>query len=82
MKTLRETNYKKFKIEVDNNISEDYFKINGISNIEINQNKASFIFKGDINLVIDRIHSQKVLNLLVEEPTLEEIFMHYYVEEE
>ncbi|MGD9679012.1 MAG: ATP-binding cassette domain-containing protein [Vulcanibacillus sp.] len=82
MKTLRETNYKKFKIEVDNNISEDYFKINGISNIEINQNKASFIFKGDINLVIDKIHSQKVLNLLVEEPTLEEIFMHYYVEEE
>lgn len=82
MKTLRETNYKKFKIEVADNISKEYFNIDGISNVEINQSKASFIFKGDINLVIDKIHSQRVLNLLVEEPTLEEIFMHYYVEEE
>ena len=82
MKTLRETNYKKFKIEVADNISKEYFNIDGISNVEINQAKASFIFKGDINLVIDKIHSQRVLNLLVEEPTLEEIFMHYYVEEE
>ncbi len=82
MKTLRETNYKKFSIELLDNISQGYFDIEGISNLKINQKNISFLFKGDINLVIDRIHSQKVSNLLVEEPSLEEIFMHYYVEEE
>ena len=37
-----------------------------------------FFFKGDINVVLQRLGAMQVTDLTIEEPTLEEIFMHYY----
>ena len=37
-----------------------------------------FFFKGDINAVLQKISSIQVSDVTIEEPTLEEIFMHYY----
>jgi ABC-2 type transport system ATP-binding protein len=37
-----------------------------------------FFFKGDINAVLQRISEFQVTDVTIEEPTLEEIFMHYY----
>lgn len=82
IQTLRETNYKKFSIDFAEKIKKEDFNISGISSLELNDSKLSFIFKGDVNQIIDKIHGLKLLNLLVEEPTLEEIFMHYYVKED
>jgi ABC-2 type transport system ATP-binding protein len=39
---------------------------------------VSFFFKGDINAVLHKLGSLKVADVTIEEPTLEEIFMHYY----
>ena len=36
------------------------------------------VYKGDINKMTKIISSQKVQDVLIKEPTLEEIFMHYY----
>ncbi|HAZ06471.1 MAG TPA: ABC transporter, partial [Acetobacterium sp.] len=47
-----------------------------------NENSLHFLFKGDINRMVERLQGQYLLNLLVEEPSLEEIFMHYYQKEE
>ena len=33
------------------------------------------------NKIVEKIHERKISNLIVEEPTLEEIFMHYYEQE-
>jgi ABC-2 type transport system ATP-binding protein len=41
-----------------------------------------FLYKGDINKIIQRLQGVKLANMLIEEPTLEEIFMHYYQKEE
>lgn len=82
IKTLKETNYKKFEVEAVDAIEKGYFNVDGISSLEINENMAKFLFKGDINQVVDKIHAKKLKNLLVEEPTLEEIFMHYYTKED
>lgn len=82
IQTLRESNYKKFLIEFKDKIQAELFNIDGVSNLEIDKSKLSFIFKGDVNRIIDNIHGNKLLNLLVEEPTLEEIFMHYYAKED
>ncbi len=81
IKTLRSNNYKKFKIDMDETVSDDYFNIDGVANLYADQNSFSFLFKGDINKMIDIIHSKKINNLIVEEPALEEIFMHYYEKE-
>lgn len=79
--TLKNTNYKKFRIEMKEAIAEDYFKLEGISDLSVDNNSVSFIFQGDINKIVEKIHERKINNLIVEEPTLEEIFMHYYEKE-
>jgi ABC-2 type transport system ATP-binding protein len=37
-----------------------------------------FFFKGDINTVLQKISGFQLTDVTIEEPTLEEIFMHYY----
>ncbi len=39
---------------------------------------ASFLFKGDLNEMLAKLASLPVADLLIEEPTLEEIFLSFY----
>ncbi len=79
--TLKKNNHKKIKIETINNIDKNYFNIEGVSNLEIKDNTVSFLFRGDINLIMKKLSSIELSNLWVDEPDLEEIFMHYYEKE-
>lgn len=81
IKALHNNNYKKFTIELEQPVAADYFVVNGVANLAAEENSFSFLFKGDINEIIEKIHAVKVRNLTVAEPTLEEIFMHYYEKE-
>lgn len=80
--TLKQSNYKKFKIEMKEAVSSDYFNFEGVNNLSVKEKNVSFIYSGDINKVVEKIYESKINNLIVEEPTLEEIFMHYYEKEE
>lgn len=79
MSTLHENNYKRISIEGTSDISRDAFQISGVSNLTVNGNAATFIFKGNINTIIQKLSATELRNLSIEEPDLEEIFMHYYV---
>lgn len=79
---LQENKYKKFKIEIASDISKDYFNDSGVSKLEIKDDTVSFIFKGNINTILKKISSIEISNLWIEEPDLEEIFMHYYAKED
>lgn len=81
MSNLTENNYKKFKVEMKSEIDKNYFKIGGVSNLEIKGNIVSFLFKGNINLIMKKISDVELSNVWIEEPSLEEIFMHYYEKE-
>ncbi|MCS6845036.1 MAG: DUF4162 domain-containing protein, partial [Caldilineales bacterium] len=50
----------------------------GLTNLQTENSTAHFFFKGDINIVLQRLSSVRVEDVTIEEPTLEEIFMHYY----
>jgi ABC-2 type transport system ATP-binding protein len=80
--TLNENNYKKFKVEITSHVDKAYFNISGINNLTIKNNIVSFLFRGDINDMVEKLHGIKIANLWIEEPSLEEIFMHYYKKEE
>jgi len=80
--TLQESNHKKFKIEVKSKIEANYFNITGISALDIKGNIISFLFRGNINFIMKKISEIEITNLWVEEPDLEEIFMHYYAKED
>lgn len=79
--TLKENNYKRFKIDTVNPLDSAYFKMPGVNNIEVKGKTTSFIFRGNINQVMKKIAEIEIENLWIEEPDLEEIFMHYYEKE-
>ncbi len=77
MKTLREDNYKKISIK-GNGIETLDIPLNGVSEVQKSEDIIRFFYKGNINDIIQLISSRSVKDVLIEEPTLEEIFMHYY----
>lgn len=46
--------------------------------IEENQNEIKFIYNDDINILIGELSKYKIEKLLIEEPSIEEVFIHYY----
>ncbi|HHY28286.1 MAG TPA: ABC transporter ATP-binding protein [Desulfitobacterium dehalogenans] len=81
IRDLTENNYKKFKIEIKEEMGKDCFALEGINNLEIKDGKVSFLFKGNINHIIKKLAELEINNLWIEEPSLEEIFIHYYEKE-
>jgi ABC-2 type transport system ATP-binding protein len=54
------------------------FMLAGITNLQADNSSMHFFFKGDINTILKMLNGFKVVDVTIEEPTLEEIFMHYY----
>ncbi len=77
IKTLQRENYKKITIVADG-VNGKGFEIPGVTHLETQNNTVSFFFKGDINVLTKKIAALRVTDVAIEEPTLEEIFMHYY----
>ena len=77
VRTLQQDNYKKVHIVADE-IDEKQFDLPGVIKLEKENGAVSFFYKGDINRITRAISEQKLSDLTIEEPTLEEIFMHYY----
>lgn len=81
MSTLQENSYKRISIEAKTAINREFFNISGVSDFEVKGNTANFIFKGNINSIMKKIAEIQLRNISIEEPDLEEIFMHYYEED-
>lgn len=79
--TLKDNNFKRFEVEPLAPIEKNYFSIPGVNDLEVTDQKISFLFKGNINSVMEKIAGIEITNLSVTEPDLEEIFMHYYEKE-
>lgn len=79
--TLKENTYKKFKVETKVQQDPEYFNISGVNNLTVKDHVTSFIFKGNINTIMKKIADIEITNLWIEEPDLEEIFLHYYEKE-
>jgi ABC-2 type transport system ATP-binding protein len=77
IKTLQHDNYKKIRVAAPA-LDEKRFEFDGVSNLEKNNGTIRFFYKGDINQITRKISEIEVSDVTIEEPTLEEIFMHYY----
>lgn len=79
IETLRKKQLKKIQIEFADQAMAEKFTISGIESIITKTGKnLVFLFSGDINELIMLLYGSRVVNLTIEEPSLEEIFMHYY----
>lgn len=76
---LIENTHKRFTLETTTRVDKSRFTgLKGISDLKITDHSISFLYQGKINDVTKIIASLNLTNMLVEEPDLEEIFMHYY----
>jgi ABC-2 type transport system ATP-binding protein len=79
IETLRKKQLKKIIIEFGDLVSKGNFSITGIENAVTGPgNILSFMYSGDINELVGNLSGKKLVNLMIEEPSLDEIFMHYY----
>jgi len=79
IETLRKKQLKKITLDSPDRMNEESFRIPGIENIITGPgNRVSLLFSGDISQLIRLLAGRKIDDLMIEEPSLEEIFMHYY----
>jgi ABC-2 type transport system ATP-binding protein len=80
IKELRESGYKKVSLTAKTTIPRDFWGLPGIANYTESPDKTSvsFVYNGNITAIIDKLHLLHLDDVLLEEPSLEEIFMHYY----
>ncbi|MGI6258220.1 MAG: ATP-binding cassette domain-containing protein [Anaerovoracaceae bacterium] len=74
---LRERSYKKVSFTTKGEEATP-LHLDGVSNSHVHGNQCSFLYQGDCNLLLAALTAQTLTNVDISEPTLEEIFMHYY----
>ena len=76
---LRKKQLKKVFIEFGDQANKESFIIPGIeSMISGSDNALSFMYSGNLNELVNFLSDKKLINLMIEEPSLDEIFLHYY----
>ncbi|MDO5650135.1 MAG: ABC transporter ATP-binding protein [Gallicola sp.] len=61
-------------------LGED-FEIEGIKDIKRDENVTSFLYSGDMNILLKGLSKENIIDLSISEPGLEEVFIHYYESE-
>ncbi len=51
-----------------------------VRDLQISDDTVSFLYSGDINLLLSHLGRHSVMDLTISEPDLEEVFLHYYTE--
>ncbi len=77
IRALQQNNYKKVRVEA-NELDASRFDIPGVTHLDQHDGGVLVFYKGDINTITRKISDMTVSDVAIEEPTLEEIFMHYY----
>jgi len=65
-------------VHLEFNGSVPKMTIKGIKNKEVLDNTVKFMYSGDIEELLKQVSKYKLNDIKIEEPSLEEIFMHYY----
>ena len=78
IKELQEKKHKIIRIEFNQPIDENMLMIAGVNQLTIDGKTANFLYKGDINSLIKVLSACDLRNIWIDEPDLEEIFLHYY----
>lgn len=78
MKELRENGYKRISVSAKEAIPGDFLAVPGVADLKQEHRSASFLFNGNAMTMMNRLCQLELEDILIEEPSLEEIFLHYY----
>ncbi len=79
MDDLRQTQFRNVRISFAGQAPR--LDLPGILNSHVDNNTMQMFFSGDINELVAKLAGYELNGLWVEEPSLEDVFMHYYEEE-
>jgi len=82
IESLRKKQLRKIQVEFDHAIKINEIACNGILAPHIENNTLLFMFSNHISALLTSLEGKAIKDLIIEEPTLEEIFMHYYSDSE
>lgn len=75
---LLNNTYKKIRLELKKSDPAAFENFQGVVNRTVSESSMEFLYNGHIDRVIKKLYEYEVKNIWIEEPQLEEIFMHYY----
>ena len=75
---LRKKQLKKVTIEFGDYLDKQNFVMPGLESVIGPGNLISCMYSGNINGLVAYLAGKNILNLMIEEPSLDEIFLHYY----
>jgi len=79
IETLRKRQLKKVFIEYNDRNDNTLFELPGIEDTPLMSDRTvNFLYSGDINMLLSTLSKRNITDMTIEEPSLEEIFMHYY----
>jgi len=78
IRTLRNTAYKKIAVSAETDLQADFAQMAGVTNCQRIDQEVTFLFKGNVNDLVQVLGTLALQNLTIEEPDLDEIFLHYY----
>jgi ABC-2 type transport system ATP-binding protein len=77
IENLTKNNLKNITITFEQSEPID-FDLEGVVKKEVNGNEMTLLYRGDMKALLNKLNTLPVQDLIIEEPTLEEVFMHYY----
>lgn len=78
IKQLRENGFKKVSVIAKSMIPVCYFVADNVARLVQDGAVSHFMYQGDVDALLKKISSLDIEDAFIEEPTLEEIFLHYY----
>ena len=79
--SLRKKQLRKTQVEFSRPAKIGDIDCSGIIAPKAEGNNLFFLYSGNMKDFLDSLGGKDIKDLIIEEPTLEEIFMHYYSEE-
>jgi len=79
IETLRKRQLKKIYVEFNDQEDNTLMGLQGIEDTPLVSGRTvKFLYSGDINMLLAALSNRNITDMTIEEPSLEEIFMHYY----
>jgi len=75
---LTRNRFKNVTVTLESEARDDSFRLAGIINQERKGKELRLLFGGDIRQLLSELHKMPLTDVRIEEPSLEEVFMHYY----
>jgi ABC-2 type transport system ATP-binding protein len=80
--SLRQKQLKKVRLSFGKTLEPSAFDVEGVHELEVKDRDCRFLFDGRVENLFALLSTMKVTDVTIEEPDLEEVFLHFYKESE